>query len=98
MKWGLLIALFLTACKPEPRQVENYGDIKNGPGGLTLSTIDEHRGGWQRNECLICHNVNLNVHRAFNAQIDVSELNKQIRNNQGSKYCLTCHGSNGTEK
>jgi hypothetical protein len=100
MKWVLLciVALATNACKVEDRQVENYGDITSGPGGITLSTIDEHRGGWQRNECLICHNVNLNVHREANAQINIVDLNNRIRNNQGSKYCLTCHGANGTDQ
>jgi hypothetical protein len=97
MKWGLIffIAALIAGCKPDARQIEEYGDISTGPGGNDLSTIEEHRGGWQRNECLMCHNVNLNVHRNANPPINVADLNVLIRMNQGSKYCLTCHHDNG---
>ena len=85
----------LFSCHVEDRQREEYGDISSGPGGISLSEIEEHRGGWQKNECLLCHNVNLNVHRDADAAIDVEVLNERVRNNSGSRYCITCHGTNG---
>lgn len=95
MRWAILLILILiTACKAEPRQLETYSNVVPGTPPV-LSNIDQHKGGFQRNECLLCHNVNLNVHRAADAQINVDALNSLIRNNQGSKYCTTCHGTNG---
>jgi len=81
----------MSACKVEPRQREDYGDIQSSSEGVKMSNIEEHRGGWQRNECLVCHNVSLNVHR----DIDYETINDNVRKNEGSKYCLTCHGNNG---
>lgn len=91
----MLSSVLLISCGTKDRQIESYGDITVSEGGIALTNIAEHRGGWERNECLMCHNVHLNVHRGPNSNIDINELNERIRNNQGSKYCLTCHGTNG---
>lgn len=91
---SIFVLVSLTGCKADPRQIEKYSDVVPGTPP-NLSNIDQHKGGFQRNECLLCHNVNLNVHRAADAQINVDALNSLIRSNQGSKYCTTCHGTNG---
>lgn len=93
----ILLFIFMAGCKADPRQLETYKNIVPGVAP-TLSNIEQHRGGFQRNECLLCHNVNLNVHRTADAQINVDALNSLIRSNQGSKYCTTCHGTNGVSQ
>lgn len=91
----LFILILLTSCKADPRQLETYSNVVPGVAP-TLSNIDQHRGGFERNECLLCHNVNLNVHRSADAQINVDALNSLIRANKGSMYCTNCHhGGNG---
>jgi hypothetical protein len=93
----LVTILCFVSCGTKDRQIENYGDITLSEGGIVLSNINEHRGGWQRNECLLCHNINLNVHRSAHSNLDPEELNQKVRENEGSKYCLTCHGANGVQ-
>ncbi len=91
-----LIFLFLLSACSENHEVENYGDINQTPGGITLIDPTEHAGGWGRSECLICHNAGANLHRNVDSVIaDVEELNELIRNNGEAQYCLTCHGPNG---
>lgn len=95
---SLIIFLFLLliiSCQNSDRTVENYGDINQSPGGKNLTVPEEHRGGWERNECLLCHNTNLGLHRNPGSVIDADALNELIRTNGGSAYCLTCHGPNG---
>jgi hypothetical protein len=83
------------ACNNKSRDLENYGDITTSPGGINLVTPAEHPGGWGRRECLLCHNASLGIHRGPNSSIDADALNDLIRQNNGSVFCLTCHGPNG---
>ena len=98
MKVQILICLaltFLFACDESHRDLESYGDIASGPGGITLINPAEHYGGYGRRQCLVCHNAALNLHRGPNSLINPDELNRQIRENGEEAYCLVCHGSNG---
>lgn len=92
----LITALGLGACEgSKDRDLENYGDITASPGGIALTSPDEHVGGWGRKDCLLCHNAALNVHRDKGSPINVDKLNEAIRNGGESTYCLQCHGPNG---
>ncbi len=96
MKAFVVILIFLgLSCQKADRTFENYGDINLSPGGKNLIITEEHVGGWGRGECLLCHNANLGLHRNAGSLIDVDALNELIRQNGGSKFCLTCHGPNG---
>ena len=95
MKYLFLILLFLSACRNPNRDLENYGDINQSPGGKNLIISSEHQGGWGRRECLLCHNASLGIHRGPKSPIDADALNDLVRQNGGSTYCLTCHGPNG---
>lgn len=92
----VLAVLTFLGCGDDSRDVERYGDITNGTGGIVLSDSAEHRGGYGRRQCLVCHNAALNIHRGPNSIINVDELNKAIRDRGEEAYCMTCHGSNGT--
>ena len=90
------VTLF-NACSPQSsRDRENYGDLSSPPGAIILDNPEKHMGGYGRNECLVCHNAVLNIHRREGANIDLDELNTNIRNGGESAYCLRCHGKNGT--
>ncbi|MEQ1665662.1 MAG: hypothetical protein ABL927_09835, partial [Bdellovibrionales bacterium] len=66
----------LLSCSREAsRDLENYGDINQSPGGIALVTPAEHPGGWGRRECLLCHNAALGIHRGPNSPIDAAALN-----------------------
>lgn len=98
-----LIFLFATltilaSCGPDSRDRENYGDLSKPAGAIVLNDPEKHIGGWGRQECLLCHNAALNLHRRPEAYIDVDVLNEKIRNGGESSYCLTCHGNNGIQK
>lgn len=94
----LSVALqFVIACGPDVHDRENYVNVAKNPGAIILNDPQKHMGGYGRNECLVCHNLSLNVHRRPEAMIDVDELNRQIRANGEAKYCLTCHGKNGLD-
>ncbi|MGZ3712965.1 MAG: hypothetical protein ACXVBE_14470 [Bdellovibrionota bacterium] len=98
MKLGIIFlsTIVLAGCGSDTRDRENYGDLSAAPSAIILSDPEKHMGGFGRHECLLCHNAALNIHRRPGAQINVEELNRQIRNGGESKYCLTCHGKNGT--
>ncbi len=81
-------------CGPDARDRENYGDL-SAVGATNLNDSSKHTAGWGRKECLLCHNVNLNVHQRPGNSIDVNSLNQAIMNGGESKYCLKCHGTNG---
>ncbi|MGZ3721888.1 MAG: hypothetical protein ACXVA9_03085 [Bdellovibrionales bacterium] len=92
----LILMVLLIACEgSRNRDLENYGDITNRPGGAAINSSDQHLGGWGRKDCLMCHNVAYNVHRAAGSPIDADQLNQLIQNNGYSAYCLKCHGPNG---
>lgn len=93
----LAMILLLGACQQSERQVENYGDVANGPGGISIIVPEEHVGGWGRRQCLLCHNAALNVHRRPESMIDADELLRLARENGEAQYCLSCHGPNGIE-
>jgi len=96
---GMLFnSLILVSCGSDTRDRENYGNLQEGPGGVKIMSSQEHRGGYGREDCLICHNISLNVHRGPNIFIDPEELNRLYRTNGQQAYCMNeaCHGSNGT--
>lgn len=86
----------LSACGPDTRDRENYGDLSTTPGAILLNDPAKHSAGWGRKDCLLCHNASLNLHQRPNSGIDTNALNRAIMNGGESRYCLTCHGSNGT--
>ena len=93
MPW--IACLGLAGCGNTARDTENYGDITATPGGIALVSPSEHQAGWGRSDCLVCHNISLNVHRRPGNNIDPEALNAAVRANGGSAYCLNCHGPNG---
>jgi hypothetical protein len=93
---GLVASLALLSCRGQKsRDLEDYGDITNSPGGIALTSPDEHVGGWGRSDCLLCHNASLNIHRRPGSPVDADALNELVKKNGGSQYCLNCHGPNG---
>jgi len=103
-----LLAVAVAGCGDfaEPSS-ENYGNLLNSPGGL-LVLEEEHPTGWQRSECLACHNV-INMHTVNRTGlpncntlpdppptgcIDLAEI-QEIIDNQGESSCTQCHGDNG---
>ena len=95
MKSVAILALigFVVACS-DPKDYEDYGDIKNSPGGLALSDPDEHRGGWGRSDCLLCHNVEKNIHRRSSSTVDPDAIADKARQ-EGTQFCFNCHMGNG---
>lgn len=90
--------LLLMGCHvEEKRELENYGNIVNGPGGIALTDPAEHRSGWGKKDCLLCHNVALNVHRNSGTQLDADAIIEQAKSRGESRYCLSCHTGNGVE-
>ena len=90
-----LSLLLLAACGPSTRDRENYGDLSLPAGAIVLDSQAKHPHGWGRKECLLCHNVALNVHRRPGNGIDADALARLIQQNGGATYCRNCHGSNG---
>ncbi len=93
----MVTTLAVLSCSQD-RQYENYGDIRTSPGGISLIDPEEHGGGYGRTSCLVCHNLELNLHRSEGSSFSNAEqLNDTIRENGGSTFCLKCHGANGTD-
>ena len=91
----VLLTVLLSSCQGQKeRNLEDYGDITTGPGGLSLSTPEEHPGGWGRRDCFLCHNVQLNIHRRPNNGLNADGM-AELARQRGESYCLSCHGPNG---
>ncbi|MBI2606893.1 MAG: hypothetical protein HYW49_12530 [Deltaproteobacteria bacterium] len=93
----VLASLTFAACGDDSRDRENYGDISKGSGGIVLQDSAEHRGGFGRRQCLVCHYAALNIHRGADSIINADELNKAVQQRGEEEYCMTCHGVNGTK-
>jgi hypothetical protein len=91
----ILVPLILGSCGSPSRDRENYGDLSSPAGAIKLDNPEKHMGGYGRHDCLVCHNAVLNIHRREGANIDIEQLNANIRNGGESSYCLICHGRNG---
>ncbi len=105
---ALLVGLALASCGDSSRPTsEDYGNLLDSPGGLIVLE-EEHPTGWQRAECLSCHNV-LKMHTVnrtglpdcntlpdppSTACIDLGEI-QEIIDNQPRDSCAQCHGTNG---
>ena len=92
---SLLFCIFLLieACAEPPRDIENYGNIGSTPGGAKLETPSEHKPGWGRRECFLCHNASA-IHRTSASLLDADAILERVVQESVS-YCLTCHGPNG---
>jgi hypothetical protein len=87
----------ISSCGPARRRDrENYGDL-SAPGAILLNDPSKHSYGWGRTDCLVCHNVNLNVHRRAGSAANSEAINKAVMSGGESKFCLNCHGSNGID-
>lgn len=97
----LLVLLTLVGCGEgiHVRQVEDYGDVVQGPGGIQLVSQSEHAAGWGRRDCLLCHNAVYTLHRNVNSNLDAEAMTQTARSYGESYpvYCLSCHGPNGVE-
>lgn len=87
---------YFTGCGDGARKVENYGDLVHRPEGVAL-TATNHKGGWGRTQCTLCHNLELNVHRSVDSPVNPELTLRDYKTKGGDVYCQTCHGSNGTE-
>lgn len=87
--------LAILSCGKEERDLENYGDLAKKPNGILIDASN-HYGGFGRGECLVCHNASLNLHKGPDSNINADELNKLIATQGEAKFCMTCHGKNGT--
>jgi hypothetical protein len=85
----ILLCLILTACGQRDKYRENYGVGTDSQ----LSVSDKHMGGYGRTQCLLCHNVELNVHRGINSGETPQDAIRGAQA-QGSAYCLKCHSDN----
>lgn len=78
-------------------QSEDYGNILTSPAGLVL-VEEEHRAGWGRQDCFVCHNTN-DMHQVNRTGLpdDKADLPgiRAIIENQGLQSCGLCHGDNG---
>lgn len=91
-----LVLLFGSACGTEQNDGENFGNILDSPDGLIL-VEEEHRFGWGRPDCFMCHNLN-NIHVVdrTGTGIDVEAIQEATFENGTEAFCQTCHGTNGT--
>ncbi|MGK5088810.1 hypothetical protein WDW86_14730 [Bdellovibrionota bacterium FG-2] len=95
----MIVASGLAAgCGSDVRDRENYGDVQASSGGIRIVDAQEHKGGYGRKDCLVCHNVFQNIHRGPTSSIDADELNRVFAaKGYDTTYCMSCHGTNGTE-
>jgi hypothetical protein len=84
--------LLLAGCGGSDRDPESYHE---GNGAVQLESVALHRGGYGRSDCLVCHNVELNVHRTPEVPLDIEAINENARK-EGASSCQVCHGGNGT--
>jgi hypothetical protein len=80
-----------------PPQSEDYGNLLNSPGGLTL-VEQEHPDGWGRPDCFSCHEVR-NIHiinRTGIADLDLAAV-REVVDQLGEASCPQCHGNNGVQ-
>src|SRR3990172_11738055 len=69
--WIILVLAALTVGCGEGsfNEGEDYGNLLDGPEGLTL-TEEEHEIGWGQSECTICHNLD-NIHLVNRTDIPI---------------------------
>lgn len=87
-------AFCLTACGGTATNGgEDYGDLLDTPGGLSLNQA-KHSIGWSKSECTLCHNLD-NIHLVDRTGVTdiVTVHNNAIRD--GITGCAACHGTNG---
>ena len=90
-------ALVICACGSVSNTTgENYGDIAQGPGGITL-VQSEHPVGWGKSNCFECHS-DANIHQAGRSGTGLNlAAIRTLTEEQGLDSCATCHGTNGVE-
>ena len=90
--------LLLGGCGESSQKAEFYGDLLTSEGGLTL-TESEHRIGWGKKQCFMCH-IPDNIHQVDNiADLDINLKDIQdIVRKEGVESCRKCHGTNGVKK
>ncbi|MEK7690018.1 MAG: hypothetical protein AAB425_03255 [Bdellovibrionota bacterium] len=97
--WAGLFAVAIlntAACGSGERDVEYYGDLSLTPGGIAITDPAEHRGGYGKRQCLLCHNPEYGLHRSRTSVLDADALNAVLRASSDPEgICLTCHGPNG---
>ncbi|MDO8526594.1 MAG: hypothetical protein Q7T03_02780 [Deltaproteobacteria bacterium] len=73
---------------------ENFGNLLDTTGGLTLSQ-SEHEIGWGQADCLPCHNLeNIHLVNRTGTAIDIVAIHNQALSG-GIASCASCHGNNG---
>jgi hypothetical protein len=87
---SLILVVILVSCGQRDKYREDYGTIV----GASLLVSNRHVGGYGRSNCLLCHNISLNVHQRT-GYLTVREDAIAGAKVSGSEYCKKCHGVNG---
>lgn len=87
--------VFFAACGGNStRTGEDYGDLFDSPGGLTLD-VNKHPHGWGKSDCTACHNL-YNIHLGDDSEegFDMAAV-RELVSTEGISVCSRCHGTNG---
>ena len=97
MKKVLLVLLFLPiiSCVGGDDSGQDLGNIFESSEGLIL-TEEEHPDGWKREDCLICHPLNV-IHQEDRTELGILPLEdiQEFVLQEGPESCVICHGDNG---
>ncbi|MDP2600908.1 MAG: hypothetical protein Q8P84_09300 [Deltaproteobacteria bacterium] len=87
--------LVLSGCGGDAfNEGEDYGNLLDTPGGLTLNQ-SEHPLGWGDANCTICHNLeNIHLVNRTGTSIDIVAIHDRAIS-EGISGCAACHGNNG---
>ncbi len=93
----LLFSCFLLSCGGSAfNDGEDYGNLLDSPEGLIV-TEEEHVGGWEREDCTMCHNLeNIHLVNRTGIPIDIEAIHEEALED-GLASCAPCHGTNGVE-
>ncbi len=93
--FAILFIFMLTGCgSAELNEGENYGNLLNTSGGLTLNQ-SKHELGWGNADCTICHNLeNIHLVNRTGTATNITAVHDRAIS-EGISGCAACHGNNG---